>query len=121
VAGLRPDSRNWAQLVLDERVRWLAARPECPPEGTRGTEPPTCRGRAPAVVRPHWDWGEELLDAKRKLGAVASGERNGPNHGDGMAITAPSCLRNEPAVHAAYELCSAWFLIALSMPEKIIA
>ncbi len=25
------------------------------------------------------------------------------------------------AAHAAYELCSAWFLIALSMPEKIIA
>ena len=27
----------------------------------------------------------------------------------------------EPAASPAYELCSAWFLIALSMPEKIIA
>jgi hypothetical protein len=41
-----------------------------------------------------------------------------------VRIDGPILLENpfyEPAAPPAYELCSAWFLIALSMPEKISA
>ena len=41
-----------------------------------------------------------------------------------VRIDDPILLENpfyEPAAPPAYELCSAWFLIALSMPEKISA
>jgi hypothetical protein len=71
-----------------------------------------------------------LIDATAGLSSVRSTQRPGDKiiqvgsqRIHTFVSTAPFCLRirSTNRLRPCYEFCSAWFLIALSMPEKIIA